>query len=178
MSCTKSLLPRFSSRPGVYKACSAWKMSFSRWAFSMLDWILDEKHLTISCLPSYLDRISSSKGSFRPFFAFRTKKLVNSKLTKTNVIKLCAFWKPVNVHSKARLHPWFHAFLWRILVSGIRMWWFQRMQISDILLTLFHDFPWVSNNFADLNGSCFYSSVHINESKDWSKLIFDGTPFP
>ena len=26
MSCTKSLLPRFSSRPGVYKACSAWKI--------------------------------------------------------------------------------------------------------------------------------------------------------
>ena len=25
MSCTKSLLPRFSSRPGLYKACSAWK---------------------------------------------------------------------------------------------------------------------------------------------------------
>ena len=28
MSCTKSLLPWFSSRPGVYKACSAWKSLF------------------------------------------------------------------------------------------------------------------------------------------------------
>ena len=29
MSCTKSLLPRFSSRPGVYKACSPGKSIFS-----------------------------------------------------------------------------------------------------------------------------------------------------
>ena len=29
MSCTKSLLPRFLSRPEVYKACSAWKKEFS-----------------------------------------------------------------------------------------------------------------------------------------------------
>ena len=82
MSCTKSLPPRFSSRPEVYKACSAWKFKFSMNQFGNFwcywtAWIFSE---TISFLPPinctnctfsislFKDEVSSK--NFKHFFLF------------------------------------------------------------------------------------------------------------
>ena len=156
MECTKLLLPRFSTRPGVYKACSAWKIYF-------------HNAKIFSCMPVKFDKFSDRKFENHDFcrcqwrcaeslFKWTLPKLLFHKylwwqqnLLKTFVILQC-------FNQKTRT-----CWLWLIVVKEIK----SKLRFNIQSVTKIYIYPFLKYVFfADISGTTwaiktFFTSICI-----------------